>query len=61
MFRNPIPDTSELISKKDRGTISSQTRFPDMNLNPENTTEMNPFIILLVQNATKCIFHTQES
>ena len=27
----------------------------------ENTTEMNPFIILLVQNATKCIFHTQES
>ena len=28
MFRNPIPDTSELISKKDRGTISSQTRFP---------------------------------
>jgi len=32
-----------------------------MNLNPENTTEMNPFIILLVQNATKCIFHTQES
>ena len=34
---------------------------PDMNLNPENTTKMNPFIILLVQNATKCIFHTQES
>ena len=32
---------------------------PDMNLNPENTTKMNPFIILLVQNATKCISHSR--
>ena len=39
--------------------LETFTEYP--NLNPENTTEMNPFIILLVQNATKCIFHTQES